>query len=523
MQVSKKQNSTKMKTYILLKIALLFTAISLLQSCTDDFEKINTNPAGVEQVSDASYFFAKMVDKGIYDNFQRTVNLYSHFYAQYFANCVDGYSSPQYGYVDDWIGRQWNAFYVGRYKEYENIKAMTADNEATTNMFNMTEIYMVYLWIRMADYRGDLPYFDMTPGEVKSYDRQEDIYPDLLRRLAAATDALTNDDSQSAFTQGFDLLYDGDVDKWRKFGNSLRLRIAMRLVNIDPALAKEHVEDAIADGVMESNADVAKVGQDPVGWYDYLDKIVTQWSNARISNTFTDYLNNESDVLDPRAPLWLTEFEEGYEGVANGYSTPSTSDPDFREKSAINASASGYQDFVEGNMSEAIMFYAEVLFLRSEAALRGWNAGGSYDDLYKQGIRASMEYVGVTDQALINDYIDGLKVNIGSLSSDEAKLKQLITQKWIANFPNGIEGWADFRRTDYPDLTLPVDGVSSSATVAPQTYVKRIRYPDNEHNTNSESLPEGMRTPGDDRMDIRLWWDTADTKTKNGGLMNSNF
>ncbi len=512
-----------MKTYTSLKAVVLLLSLVIQTGCTNDFEEINTNPTAVEEVSDPSYFFAKMIDKGVYDNYQRTVNLYSDFYAQYFANCVDGYSSPQYGYVDDWVGRQWNAFYVGRLKEYENIKVMTTDKPATSNMFNMAEIYIVYLWSRMVDYRGDMPYFDLVPGEVKPYDSQEEIYPDLIRRLAAATDALTNDENQSSYTPGYDLLYDGNVDQWRKFGNSLRLRLAMRLVNIDPTFAKEHAEDAIADGVMESNADVAKVGQDPTGWYDYLDKIVSQWDNARISRTFTDYLNNESVVLDPRAPLWLTAHQGGYQGVTNGYTVVSASEPDFREKSAINASSNGYQDFVEGSMSEAIMFYCEVLFLRSEAALRGWNAGGSYEELYKQGIRASMEYVGVTDQAGIQNYIDGLKVDIASLNSDEARLKQLITQKWIANFPNGMEGWADFRRSDYPDLTLPADGVSSSATVAPESYVKRIRYPDNEHNTNVESLPEGMRTPADDRMDIRLWWDTADTKTKSDGLMNTNF
>ena len=99
----------------------------------------------------------------------------------------------------------------------------------------------------------------------------------------------------------------------------------------------------------------------------------------------------------------------------------------------------------------------------------------------------------------------------------------MITQKWIANFPNGSEAWADFRRTDYPDITLPVDGVSGNSTVAPDTWVKRVRYPDNAFDFESEFMPEAFNTIPTNRMDIRLWWDTADTKTKSGGLMSSNF
>ena len=164
------------------------------------------------------------------------------------------------------------------------------------------------------------------------------------------------------------------------------------------------------------------------------------------------------------------------------------------------------------------MFYSEVKFMLAEAALRGW-ATGDVNTLYKEGVAASMEYVGVSSDDASN-YINGL-ANISG--SNESQLKQVITQKWLANFPNGVEGWADFRRTDYPDVTLPRDGVSGSSSVASATWVKRVRYPDNEHLQNEVNMPSAQNTLDGDRMDIRLWWDTADTKTKTGGLMNSNF
>jgi len=173
-----------------------------------------------------------------------------------------------------------------------------------------------------------------------------------------------------------------------------------------------------------------------------------------------------------------------------------------------------------------IMFYSEVLFLQAEAAMRGW-IGGDANSLYQDGIRASMEFVGV-ETADADAYIAAVP---GLTGANEASLKQLITQKYIANFPNGSEAWADFRRTDYPDITLPVDGVSSNSSVEPNTWVKRIRYPDNAHNFDFNNLPENIKESLDNelssiqknRMDAKLWWDTADTKTKSGGLMNSNF
>jgi hypothetical protein len=164
------------------------------------------------------------------------------------------------------------------------------------------------------------------------------------------------------------------------------------------------------------------------------------------------------------------------------------------------------------------MFYSEVKFMLAEAALRGWSTG-DVNALYKEGVAASMEYVGVSNDDATT-YINGM-ANISG--SNEAQLKQVITQKWLANFPNGVEGWADFRRTDYPDVTLPKDGVSGSSSVASGTWVKRVRYPDNEHLQNEVNMPSLLNTLDGDRMDIRLWWDTTDTKTKTGGLMNSNF
>jgi len=517
------------------KLNILILALGILligNSCSDDFGDMNTPSDAITEV-DPSYFFQNMVN-GVYQDYQRNVNLYPDFYSQYWANTVSSFESPRYEYVNSWIGNMWEQFYTDHLTEALAIADQNADDEYAINQVAMSEIWICYMWSRMTDTYGDIPYFGAGYGESVEYNTQKEIYYDLFDRLESAVDTLTDDDSQASYGE-YDLLYGGDVDQWRKFGNSLRLRLAMRLSNIDPTKAASEAFAAVngTGGLMTSNDDVAKVAEDASQWYDYLDKMAWSWDNIRASQTFTNYCYSESTVgEDPRTPYWfaykvdgesLTKEEAGfdeYTGVLNGYNTvPSGA---TNNGCTINLE-SGYVDF--GGDSEDIdmylpvMFYSEVLFLQAEAAMRGYISGDA-DALYKEAIQASMDYVGVdaTDAA---NYIAGVPSLTGA---NETSLKNLITQKWLANFPNGVEAWADFRRTDYPDITLPYDGVSSNASVASGTWVKRIRYPDNAHEQEEEYMPSNLNTTDTDRMDSKVWWDTANTQDKSDdGLMSSNF
>ncbi len=511
-------------------LILLFLIIGAL-SCSEDFGDMNTPSDAVTEVN-PSYFFSNMV-QGVFDNYQRNHNLYPDFYSQYWANTVSGFESPRYEYVDGWIGNLWREFYTDHLTESLAISGQNADNEFAVDQIALSEIWICYFWSRMTDTYGDIPYFGAGKGDAVTYDNQKDIYYDLFDRIDAAVKSITGDTQQQNYDM-FDHVYKGDVAKWQKFGNSLRLRLAMRLSNIDPAKAQAEINAALngPGGVFTSNDDVAKVRMWDSGWYDYLHQMAWNWDNIRASKTFTDYLYNQSSVdEDPRTPIWfaykvdgasVTKEEAGYttyEGLENGYNTVPANSKD--EHCTINLEG-GYIDFVgsdEDAMFCPVMFYSEVLFLKAEAALRGWISDDA-NTLYKAGVQASMDYVGV-ESADAQAYLDGLPDLTGS---NETQLKQIITQKWLANFPNGVEAWADFRRTDYPDITLPIEGVSGNSSVAQDTWVKRIRYPDNEHEQNQSNMPASMNTTQTDRMDIKVWWDVADTKTKgNDGLMNSNF
>ncbi|WP_372754897.1 SusD/RagB family nutrient-binding outer membrane lipoprotein [Labilibaculum sp.] len=516
------------------KINILLLALGILfigNSCSDDFDDMNT-PSDAVDVVDPSYFFNNMVN-GVYENYQRNVNLYPDFYAQYWANTVSSFESPRYEYVNGWVGNQWKEFYTDHLTEALAIVDQNSDNEYAVNEIACANIWICYFWSRMTDTYGDIPYFGAGYGETVEYNTQQEIYYDLFERLDAAVESLVDDEAQQNYGT-YDLVYGGDIDKWRKFGNSLRLRFAMRLTNIDPDKAATEAAAAISGtgGLMTSNDDVAKVGMWSSGWYDYLHQMAWSWDNCRASQTFTNYCYSESSVgEDPRTPFWfaykvdgenMTKEEAGfseYTGVLNGYNTVPS---DANDNGCTINLEGGYVDFVgdgaDNDMYLPVMFYSEVLFLQAEAAMRGYISGDA-DALYKEGIQASMDYVGV-DASDATDYIAGVTSITGA---DESNLKVLISQKWLANFPNGVEAWADFRRTDYPDITLPVDGVSGNASVASGTWVKRIRYPDNAHEQEEEFMPSSLNTTTTDRMDTKVWWDTADTQDKTSGLMDSNL
>ncbi|MGQ1788293.1 MULTISPECIES: SusD/RagB family nutrient-binding outer membrane lipoprotein [unclassified Saccharicrinis] len=512
-----------MKNIIIGLSVLLLSACFV--GCTDDFEAIDTKD-GVVNSGEPAWLFVQMLQTPR-QNYQRNTNLYDDFYAQYWSNIVSGFESPRYEYVNGWIGNQWIEFYTQELVDANFIKSNFGDDPAFANAVNISEIWMVHEWARMAATYGDIPYFDAGNGVQVPYNTEEEIYDDLFDRLDVAIAALDAGDASQYSYGSSDLFFNGDVEKWKRFGNSLRLRLGMRLANVAPAKAEEEVKKGIAGGVMQSNDDVARIPFQKDTWFDYLDKMAWDWNNIRASKTFTNYLYNQSTVNeDPRAWRWFTYKESSplfgsskIVGVENGYDVLPDDASDF---ATINMTGT-FIDFAKdlGNdpiVYMPIMYYTEVLFLQAEAALRGWGSGDP-DDLMRQGIQASMDYVGV-DAADAQAYIDGVSALDGS---NEEKLKKIITHKWISNFPNGIEAWADFRRTDYPDITLPIDGVSGSASVASGTWVKRIRYPDNAHEFDSELMPSSKNTIESDRMDIRLWWDVADTKDKTSGLMNSNF
>ena len=368
------------------KIAIIIvTVITFLTSCDNGFDNMNTSTTSLTTVT-PNLLFDSMVLNGVSSDYQRNENLYDDPYSHYFANTVKSFKTENYEYNDSWAVTGWTAFYTSRLKEYNDIATYCNGKSAYTNFMAASDIYICFLWQRMTDKYGALPYADASKGTAVPYTEQSKIYLDLLSRLKSASESIDASDDTQYNPGSYDLLYGGDYAKWKKFGYSLMLRMSMRISNVDASNAQTYAKAAIAGGTFDSNNDIAKMKLDMVnGWYDYLNNTLINWQGGCISLSFCNYMRSattdysRAEKLDPRASRWITPGIYGYVGFKNGLAASSyPSDYNWDNYANINYTSSGFF-YNEGSDADRLAFpimnYAETVFLKSEAALRGWYSG----------------------------------------------------------------------------------------------------------------------------------------------------
>jgi hypothetical protein len=347
------------------------------------------------------------------------------------------------------------------------------------------------MWIMQAvtDLWGDAGYSqallgrDSPPEMTVVYDTQEDIYNGILSELSGAVAMISP--SGPKITNG-DLLYGGDMNAWRLFANSLRLRAAMRLSEVAPTLAAAEVASAISAGVFTSSTDKAVLhfvdnGVDvhPIFGYE------RNRDDHSISATLVDTLKA---LADPRLPVYARPNQAGeYVGTLNG----DMSDPPLTQVSRIGTY------FSSAATPAVIMSYAEVLFLRAEAAERGWVAGNA-GQLYAQAITAAMTDLGVSGTN-ITAYLAQPRVQY---AGGQAGLKQIWLQKWISLFGNGPEAYAEWRRTGIPELQAGPDAINDGHIPV------RLPYPDREKSLNREAVEAAIARQGGATINTPVWWNT---------------
>jgi hypothetical protein len=487
------------------KISIIFLLLSLvmLNNCTSNFDSINTSTTSLTTVTPSLLFLPL---KGVSEaDYQRNYSLFDDFYAEYFSD-VTFFSSSRYVYNDGWAGTGWSEFYDTYLPDYYGI----VDNYKTDGYKNMraiAQIWICYAWQRMTDRWGDIPYTNASRGKTVPYESQKSIYESLMQRVKAATDSIDVSDANQFNPESYDFLYHGDYSKWKKFGNSLLLRMSIRVANVDASFAKPYAEAAVNSGVFASNTDNAWANQDPSVWYDYLNNIDISWQNVAIAKKLCDVGTTTSSLgIDPRLPLWCIPGNGSvWQGFPSGISSSDMpANYQWSNYAQINMNAYFKPGRVGGAttaLSYPVMTYAEVLFLESEASMRGW-ISGDYNALYQSGIKASMQEVGASD-ADANAYIAGLPPLTGV---NESSFKIFMTQKWLALFPNSVEAWAEFRRTGYPLTPADYVNVSPNASVTNGNWVGRLRYVNNEHDNNASNLPADYNTYANDRMEKCVWW-----------------
>jgi hypothetical protein len=484
-----------MKSFII-KINVLAACAALLAGlgCTKDFKEINTNPVLVtKDLIKPALLFTPVLKNSVFDLYSRGP------VGEYSGYCLN----PAGG--DVFLNQNFDDPFGTFYKSYlinvAEVIRLTADKPLLSNENAMARIWKVWLFHQLTDAYGDIPYFDAVK-EVDSmntqpkYDAQQDIYADMFRELKEATAQLSDDPDQESFGAA-DVLLQGDVDRWRRFANSLRLRLALRVRYVDPALAQQNISDVLNQPLIEENAQNVALATLNDGNTEndnpFYEVNLRQPLNMVVSFTVTDNLKR---LNDPRLPVFAKPAVAptvGYRGVPIQLT-------DEQKHRYINDSTSLMGDaFLQPVINIIVINAAEVYFLRAEAALAGLSSEDA-QDLYGKGIQASMDQYGI-DPGQTASYLASAAGTLAG--TDEEKLEQLITQKWIGNYYETNEGWAEFRRTGYPRIWTGGMLGNTNGNVP-----RRLIYSGDEYfkNTDNVKAAASRLSNGDSYMS-RIWWD----------------
>jgi hypothetical protein len=414
----------------------------------------------------------------------------------------------------------WANGYQTRLRNVVDALGNSEGNPALANLHQMLRIWRAYTFMRITDSYGDVPYIDAGKGYLEGivfpdYDHQEFIYTSevgILEELANATAAL--DESLPRPTR--DVLYGGDVTKWRRLGNSLLLRAAMRLTKVNPTLAAEYAAQAVAGGVMQSNADNAVVrhtaeyrndpGTSLNGGQAHFNYLVADFVDhlkemddprlAAIAVRYPAATNNsgQNEANADRSPENQIGMPMGYDNTDIGPIVQAQGLPSFYAYSQIDR-----RRMMDPVAPSFLVTYAQTQLLMAEAAHRGWIQGDPAA-FYANGIRAHMEQISSSyaNTAIpasdIEAFLQAHPLEAGR------ELEQINTEYWIASFLIPDEGWANFRRSCYPRL----DPNPRQDDLGPdERFMRRFGYPDGEVTVNP-NVQNGV-TP--DQIDTRVWWD----------------
>lgn len=464
-----------------------------LAACDQDLASINENPNAPTDVS-AELILPQAIQTATEQILGAGMTNLDGMglWAQHFAK-IQYPNEDRYDLRAQTISAVWSSIYSTSLKDIQTI-IDKGEETGTDNHVAVGLVLKSWVFSVVTDLWGAVPYSEaLTLGKeggtaTPKYDMQEDIYRGLLADLERAANLFDPD------AKGFgaeDLLYGGDMEQWKKFANSLRLRLAIRISDADPALAKQHAEAAIAGGVFESNDDIAQlvyIGSPPNEHPFYENRVRAGRDDHAISKTMVDMLKS---LNDPRLPIYAdpNESDGEYVGMPNGMN-------DGHEYKLNTISRIGKYWRGTPEAPAVILSYAEVLFLRAEAARRGWDAGGTAAALYEEAIRASMKQYGIADAA-INAYLAQPEV------AYDGSEERIAVQKWIALYGNGMEAYSEVRRTGYPALTPGEFAENLNDGEIPA----RVEYPGTEQTTNGAALQAAITAQGGG-MDYKtpMWW-----------------
>lgn len=553
---------SKYITIITMACALFFA------SCSDEYmENMNTDPSKAATIDpNAQLTTAQLQTYGDLS----MMEIYRNYHYAFTQQLMGCWNTTNYGgrhtLDNNEMSRIWTSFYTQSLKNIIDAQYRTAEDAEKVNINSVLRIYRVYLMSIITDTYGDAPFSEAGLGFLEGkfnpkYDKQEDIYNAFFLELE---DAINKIDPTKDKVTG-DLIYAGDVTKWQQLANSLRLRFAMRISNVNPTKAQTEFENALAanGGVITDASSDALIkymtiafsfGQE--AYSDYRGNSLSQllFGNDPANNpsylcsTFFNQLYNSGDPRtfkisrcyydglmsatspDNRVDITQEMIEKGIDfsprdpGSYSWEPWPTGYDSDICKELAVNnpsvtatmareVEPKLANNFLKSDNPGVVMTSAEVKFLMAEATVKKWNVGSALaEDLYKQGVRAAMDFLTdnygctATTDAEFDAFIQG-RGTFGH--TDNQKLEAINTQAWILHFTNPAECWANVRRSGYPKLKSPAEyGFGLYLTGGTEIPV-RLCYPVLESSYNKKSYNEAIeRMGGTDNWHSLLWWDT---------------
>ena len=479
------------------KIYILSLLLFGMFSCSQDITDLNADTKNPEAVEAGTLFANATVE--LMDFMASTnVNINNfRLWAQQWTQTTYNDES-NYNLIERNVnGRAWNTLYAEVIRDLKGVKPLVAEDqflndENKRNQTAMTEVLEIFTWHLLVDIFGDIPYSqafgeDVTPA----YDDDAAIYADLASRLDAAIGNL----SGASALGSSDLIYGGDVAKWRKFANSLKLRMAIRMADMNDGGAKKMAEEAINDGVFESSDDDFRIhytSSTPHTNPLWVDLIQSGRSDFVAANTIVDHMKG---LDDPRLPYYFQDQFEVTDSVT-GVTTTEFLGGIYGDINNYNAFSHPGAQLLDPTFSHAILDYTEVSFLLADAAARNYAVGGTAEDFYNQGIMNSiLQWGGTEDEA--NTYLAQSNVAYATAAGD---WKQKIgMQKWLAMYNRGFEAWTTWRIYNAPELNIAVD----AGTLPPLRYT----YPVTEFSLNGESVQAAASAIGGDNLMTHVFWD----------------
>ncbi|MDR1882276.1 MAG: SusD/RagB family nutrient-binding outer membrane lipoprotein [Prevotella sp.] len=510
-------------------------------ACTDNFENINKNQdrAHGQTAYDlllVGGFIPTMQtdviptsDVGA-NEYQRAQNLTGDIFSGYMAaigqwNGSSNNSTYNMNY-GDWNDAGFNVAYRSVMSSWNQIKAKS-EEYGVPHIFYLAQIIKIASMHRITDNHGPIPYSQFGKGAMgAAYDSQEAVYQSFFKELTEAVTELgkfVSSSSNSGPLAKYDLVYNGNIRNWIKFANTLKLRLAMRVVYADPALAKKNAEEAVNNsyGVITDNMENAAIKSGK--GYTISHPLIVIWGSYKDTKMGASMESFLKGYGDPRLGKYFQPTASGaYNGARNGL---------------VISDKSKYEALSNPNVGAADpiqwMCAAEAYFLRAEGVARGWNMSGvdnlsSAKDLYNKGIEVSFAQYGVSSSyasyvnnsdsvpARFNDIVDSnsaspvstITVKWDDAATSEKNLERIITQKWLAMYPEGQEAWSEFRRTGYPKI-FPVVTNYSSGKINTDIQVRRVPYPKVEYASNRANVTDAVNTllGGPDNGGTKVWWD----------------